>query len=213
MERKRKLVIVGDGNTGKTCLLTRFAKGEFPTDTEPTTFDTLDATILVDETHQISLGLWDTAGQEEYEKLRPLSYNDSDVVLLCFSIAAPDSMANIAETWMPEMKCFCPGVPLVLVGTKKDLRYSPDVENNLARINQHPVTYEEGLNCAKECGIADYIECSALNNDCVFEVFHTACKLTILSDKKKEKMVKKEKKQNEGGQGCRVYRRKRCLIM
>ena len=64
MDRKRKIVIIGDGNTGKTCLLTRFAKGELPIDTEPTTFDTIDATILIDDTHEIHLGLWDTAGQE-----------------------------------------------------------------------------------------------------------------------------------------------------
>ena len=106
------------------------------------------------------------------------------------------------------MKCFCPGVPTVLVGTKKDLRYSPDVENNLARINQHPVTYEEGEKCAKDCGIADYVECSALNNDCVFDVFHTACKLTMSDGKKK-----KDKKAKGNLQGCRAYKGKRCMVM
>lgn len=72
---------------------------------------------------QVELALWDTAGQEDYDRLRPLSYPDTDVILMCFSIDSPDSLQNIPEKWVPEVKHFCPNVPIVLVGNKKDLRY------------------------------------------------------------------------------------------
>ena len=69
------------------------------------------------------MALWDTAGQEDYDRLRPLSYPDTDVILMCFSVDSPDSLQNIPEKWVPEVKHFCPNVPIVLVGNKKDLRF------------------------------------------------------------------------------------------
>lgn len=65
---------------------------------------------------QVELALWDTAGQEDYDRLRPLSYPDTDVILMCFSIDSPDSLENIPEKWTPEVKHFCPNVPIILVG-------------------------------------------------------------------------------------------------
>ncbi len=56
------------------------------------------------------------AGQEDYDRLRPLSYPDTDVILMCFSIDSPDSLENIPEKWNPEVKHFCPNVPIILVG-------------------------------------------------------------------------------------------------
>ena len=74
---------------------------------------------------QVELALWDTAGQEDYDRLRPLSYPDTDVILMCFSVDSPDSLENIPEKWTPEVKHFCPNVPIILVGNKKDLRNDP----------------------------------------------------------------------------------------
>lgn len=73
----------------------------------------------------MELALWDTAGQEDYDRLRPLSYPDTDVILMCFSVDSPDSLENIPEKWTPEVKHFCPNVPIILVGNKKDLRNDP----------------------------------------------------------------------------------------
>lgn len=99
---------------------------------------------------QVELALWDTAGQEDYDRLRPLSYPDTDVILMCFSVDSPDSLENIPEKWTPEVKFdiifnnnynnnkfyfyffveqvkhFCPNVPIILVGNKKDLRNDPN---------------------------------------------------------------------------------------
>ena len=115
---RKKLVIVGDGACGKTCLLIVFSKDQFPEVYVPTVFENYVADIEVDS-KQVELALWDTAGQEDYDRLRPLSYPDTDVILMCFSIDSPDSLENIPEKWTPEVKHFCPLVPIILVGNKK----------------------------------------------------------------------------------------------
>ena len=70
----------------------------------------------------MELGLWDTAGQETYDRLRPLSYPGTNVILLCFAVDDSDTFENVREKWIPEVNYFCHNVPVVLVGTKKDLR-------------------------------------------------------------------------------------------
>lgn len=81
-------------------------------------FDNYSSLVTCDG-QTVSLGLWDTAGQEDYDRLRPLSYPDTDVILMCFSIDSPDSLENIPEKWSPEVRHFCPNVPIILVGNKK----------------------------------------------------------------------------------------------
>nr|XP_042913442.1 rho-related protein racG-like [Parasteatoda tepidariorum] len=71
--RPIKLVVVGDGTVGKTCLLISYTFGEFPVDIIPTVFETFEGYMEVDNI-RVSLTLMDTAGQEDYEKLRPLWY-------------------------------------------------------------------------------------------------------------------------------------------
>ncbi|XP_075430199.1 transforming protein RhoA-like isoform X3 [Ascaphus truei] len=118
---RKRLVVVGDGACGKTCLLIVFSKDEFPESHIPTVFENYVADIEVDG-KRVELALWDTAGQEDYNRLRTLSYPDANVILMCFSIDTPDSLENIPEKWTPEVKHFYPNVPIILVGNKKDLR-------------------------------------------------------------------------------------------
>ncbi|KAG2213522.1 hypothetical protein INT47_009196 [Mucor saturninus] len=163
---KRKIVIVGDGACGKTSLLSRFSRGKFPQD------------IIVDDKPVVA-ELWDTAGQEDYDRLRTLSYPDSDVVLIAFSVDIPESLENITEKWMPEVKRFCPGLPLLLVGCKIDLRDQTQVLQELEKQDLQPVTYQQGLAVAREIGAYKYVECSALTGQGVPEVFNSAIRSTI----------------------------------
>ncbi|EYB95053.1 hypothetical protein Y032_0164g3537 [Ancylostoma ceylanicum] len=163
---RKKLVIVGDGACGKTCLLIVFSKDQFPDVYVPTVFENYVADIEVDG-KQVELALWDTAGQEDYDRLRPLSYPDTDVILMCFSIDSPDSLENIPEKWTPEVRHFCPNVPIILVGNKKDLRNDPQTVRELAKMKQEPVRPEQGRAIAEQIGAFAYLECSAKTKDII----------------------------------------------
>ncbi|KAJ8301795.1 hypothetical protein KUTeg_020782 [Tegillarca granosa] len=183
---RKKLVIVGDGACGKTCLLIVFSKDQFPEVYVPTVFENYVADIEV-EGKQVELALWDTAGQEDYDRLRPLSYPDTDVILMCFSLDSPDSLENIFEKWTPEVRHFCPNVPIILVGNKKDLRNDPNVRMELSKNKQEPVRTEDGRAMAERINAFAYLECSAKTQECVREVFETATKAALQTKKKKRR--------------------------
>merc|ERR1711970_1664963 len=186
---QRKLVIVGDGACGKTCLLIVFSKDQFPEEYIPTVFENYVSDIEVDG-QQVELVLWDTAGQEDYDRLRPLSYPDTNVILACFSVSSPDSLENIPERWLPEVKHFCPNVPIILVGCKADLRTDEKTLAELAELKQMPVRQEEGLAMAEKIKAFKYLECSAKTREGVREVFEAATRAAIYTKKGKRKKLK-----------------------
>jgi small GTP-binding protein len=102
-----KVVLLGDGNVGKTSLLISYTTDAFPQDYIPTIFDNYLATIKYGD-HFVKLELWyhhyllrDTAGQEEYRRLRSLSYPNTDVFLICFSLIDPKSFNHALNKWLP----------------------------------------------------------------------------------------------------------------
>jgi Ras family protein A len=183
-ELRRKLVIVGDGACGKTCLLIVFSKGTFPEVYVPTVFENYVADVEVDGKH-VELALWDTAGQEDYDRLRPLSYPDSHVILICFAIDSPDSLDNVQEKWISEVLHFCSGLPIILVGCKKDLQFDPKTIEELHKTSQKPVTTEQGEEVRKRIGAVKYIECSAKTGEGVREVFEHATRAALTNQKGK----------------------------
>lgn len=118
---RRKLVILGDGACGKTSLLNIFTRGYFPTVYEPTVFENYVHDVYIDES-RVELDLWDTAGQEEFDRLRALAYENTHTVMLCFSVDSPSSLDNVQTKWLPEVKRNCPQASVVLVALKCDLR-------------------------------------------------------------------------------------------
>ena len=122
---RKKVLIVGDSACGKTCLFIVFMEGFFPSFEKafskhiPTWFENCLKSDFEVDGKQVELAVWDTAGQEEYDKLRTLSYPNTDVILVCFSIDSPESFNNIPNKWAPEVTYLCPNVPIILVGNKK----------------------------------------------------------------------------------------------
>jgi Ras-related C3 botulinum toxin substrate 1 len=154
-----KFVVVGDGAVGKTCVLVSYSSNAFPYDYIPTVFDKYPPRLkfsffiykevyLIPSSYAVNvmvdgkvynLGLWDTAGQEDYDRLRPLSYPQTDVFLLCFSCVSPNSYNNVRDKWATEVRHYCPDAPIVLVCTKTDMRSEKQVLGELVKkgINQN----------------------------------------------------------------------------
>eukprot|EP00729_Bicosta_minor_P003730 gene3730-1502_t len=168
-----KVVIVGDGYCGKTCLLQMMSENRFQMEYAPTVFENYVADIEHDG-QSIALALWDTAGHLDYDRLRPLAFPDTDVVLISYSIVDPDSLENVQEKWVPEIQHFCPGVPFLLVGCKSDARSEPSFIKDLAQKGQKPVPAHDGQNTADKIGAFDYLECSAKEKSGILDVFHRA---------------------------------------
>ncbi|CED85293.1 signal transducer [Phaffia rhodozyma] len=173
----RKLVVVGDGGCGKTCLLTVYAHDRFPVNYVPTVFENF-VTQVQYESKVVELALWDTAGQEDFDRLRPLSYNDTDVVLIVFACNHRPSLENVKDKWHPEISHFLENTPLLLVCAKIDLRTDPQTLALMAAQGTQPISRVEGEAVAREIG-GKYFECSSKTGVGVKQVFEGALKESL----------------------------------
>lgn len=154
MTFSRKIVIVGNSTVGKTAILKRILKSSFTHEYSPTIFDQYKKELNTN-CGVVNVEIWDTAGQEKYDKLRPLSFDKANLIILAFNIADKFSFASIHRRWYPEAKHNCPYVKFMLLGLKSDLR------NELPNIL---VPEEEVVSLARRYGW-NYLECSALTGE------------------------------------------------
>jgi len=175
-----KLVAVGDSSAEKGDLLAAFAKEAWPEEYVPTVFDNF-AVSIVAEGRPYEISLWDTDGSDKYDKLRPLTYPETDVILLMFSLVDPNSFARIEKKWFSEVEYYCHGVPKLLVGTHAEKRMDPETLKELANKDLKPVSTTEGLELTAKLGLVDYVECSAHTKENLNTVFHLAVKSVIAS--------------------------------
>ncbi len=200
-----KVVAVGDGTVGKTSTLMSYSSNRFPHDYTPTVFDNVSqnthtshltphtshltsfdslstshdqyqANLLVDG-RPVSMCLWDTAGQGDYDRLRPLSYRNTDCFLLMFSVINPESFFNITNKWVIELNLYCPQAPIVLVGTQIDMRGK--VQENGRDKARMVTSLVQGEQLAKEIGAVKYVECSAMTQEGLKQVFELAVRAAL----------------------------------
>jgi small GTP-binding protein len=157
-----KIVVVGDGAVGKTCLLVVYAKGEFPTEYVPTVFENYSSQVTRGS-DTVDVQLWDTAGQEELETIRCLSYPNTDVFLMCFSLVEPTSLQNLTLKWLPELKRYVQDLKIMLIGTKADLR-----------TDSNAVSPADIKKISSQLGAISTHECSAARGEGVKEIFEAA---------------------------------------
>ncbi|KAH3762017.1 Rac2 protein [Pelomyxa schiedti] len=161
-----KIVIVGDTGVGKTCMLVTYTTNSFPEGYVATVFDNYNANIMVDE-RAVALSMWDTAGHEDYDKLRPLSYPNTDVFLICFSLDSAASLESVVNKWAPEVSHYCPDAPILLVGTKSDLTMAGSSDGRVP---------EEVANLI---GARSYHVCSAQTQQGLTDVFDSAVRVVF----------------------------------
>ena len=171
-----------------------YTKNVFPTEYLPTVFDNYLSTLTVGD-KTVSMALWDTAGQEEFDSLRPLSYPGTDLFIICYSVASRSSFKNIGERvcneynltypsltssqWYPEVTNACPNALIMLVGTKIDLLESPEEIRKMEETNTKPVTLEEAEELANSLECVACLQCSALTKKNLKEVFQTAAECVL----------------------------------
>ncbi|CCD56780.1 similar to GTP-binding protein rho3 [Botrytis cinerea T4] len=167
---QRKLVLLGDGACGKTSLLNVFTRGYFPTVYEPTVFENYVHDIFVDGTH-IELSLWDTAGQEEFDRLRSLSYDDTHAIMLCFSVDN-QRFPRKRRVQMVALKCD-------LREQGADDEPAEGTEGAEPREKKPMIDYNQGLEVARRINALRYLECSAMRNRGVNEAFTEAARVAL----------------------------------
>jgi len=185
-----KLVCVGDGAVGKTSALLSFAEGAYPVEYVPTVFDNYSSTFMVDQV-PTNLNLWDTAGQEDYDRLRPLSYPYTDVFIVMFSTVSPASFLNVKNKWLPEIKHHCPDASVLLVGTKIDMREDNETKAFLADKKLSPVLFSAGEALASEIKAYKYVEISSLRQIGIRNCFEEAVRSVFVNRKQIDKRNKK----------------------
>ncbi|XP_076055789.1 uncharacterized protein LOC143033958 isoform X2 [Oratosquilla oratoria] len=192
VKAKLKCVLVGDGSVGKTSLIVSYTTNGYPTEYVPTAFDNYNVVVTVDN-QPIRLQLCDTAGQDDFDSLRPLCYPQTDVFLVCFSVVSPTSFHNVKEKWLPEIRHHNPRAPIVLVGTQSDLRTDVKVLIELAQYREQPVSESAARKLAHQIGAVAYIESSALTQRNLKEVFDQAI-LSALEGRKCHSLTRSSSK-------------------
>ncbi|XP_037620736.1 rho-related GTP-binding protein RhoH [Sebastes umbrosus] len=178
-EMSLKCVLVGDSAVGKTALLVRFTSETFPDSYKPTVFENTGVEVYMDGV-QISLGLWDTAGNDNFKQIRPRSYQQADVVLICYSVANPNSLANVQHKWIAEVRENLPKVPVLVVATQTDLR----------EVGAHRgscISAADGRSVAHDIHAKGYLECSSLSNRGVQQVFEHAVRAAVNQTRKQNR--------------------------
>ncbi|KAJ5080681.1 gtp-binding protein rho4 [Anaeramoeba ignava] len=189
-QNRFKLVCVGDGATGKTCMLITFIENKFPSGYVPTVFENYNAKFDVDG-KPYEMSVWDTAGQEEYDSLRPLSYPNANIILICFAIDNHFSYENVVTKWAGEVRHYCSNAPVILVGTKTDLRTDPLAQEEMKKNNASFITPQMGQDLAKKINATKYLECSAKTRHNLKEIFEEA--IRTITSKNDKPAVKKKK--------------------
>ncbi|EDO40156.1 predicted protein [Nematostella vectensis] len=176
LERKKeqlKCVIVGDGGVGKTSLLVSYMMDGFPNSYVPTAFDTYHVTVEVNK-KLCMIEFCDTAGQEDFDALRPLCYSSADVFIVCFSVVSPTSFANVASKWIPEIREFQPKAPIILVGTHSDLKDCYKILTELSQQDSQPISVKKAEGLVKKTRCVCYVETSSVTQKNLKTVFDEA---------------------------------------
>lgn len=191
-----KIVMNGPAGGGKTSFLARAVTGEFQVNYVPTMVDAFTWTERSDKYQQdVHLGIYDTFGRSDYDRLRPLIYPQTDLMVFCFDVMSRSMFESMFDKYLPEVNHHIPGTPIVLLGLKADLRDDPSALAKLAEHNVEIPTRKEIESRARKFNM-QYFETSA-KADPASVTSTLAAFAAIVADHAHKAAKKKEAKKNQ----------------
>ncbi|KIM21174.1 hypothetical protein M408DRAFT_110940 [Serendipita vermifera MAFF 305830] len=180
---RRKVVVVGESRVGKSCLTATLARSWFPIPYYLTA-DLAEVQNVQTEVDGklVKLELLDIRPDKDYDRVRPLVYPKTSVILICFSLDDPKSFQMVTERWHTEVLHFCstPRVPLLLVGCKLDTRDTRLFNSFPPSSNGKDfITEQQGTDLAARIGALAYMECSMLHPEKVKELLDTVARIAV----------------------------------
>lgn len=170
-------LVIGNASVGKTCLILSYVTGAVPKNVNMIAYEVYSKHTIVDE-REISLKIWDTSG-DEFDQMRSSFFHLAKVFLLCFSIESRNSFDAIKTKWSKEVDERCPETPIVLVGTKRDLKRDETKAAKLKLRKKRFVSLKDGFNLAQQIGAAKYLECSIHEPESVKHVFEECVRVAL----------------------------------
>ena len=133
---------------------------------------------------EAGISFWDSAGEEGYARIRTLLYPNTDVFVLMFSVVNQPSFVNVKDRWVVELRQHRPKTPILLVGTKGDLRGKQRYEWEVSR--------QQVDDIVRELDLAGYVECSAKDGTGLRRVIDEAIRIVTEAPPETEKKKKKK---------------------
>jgi len=163
-----KVLILGDPCTGKTSLILRAVNQLFiGPDYQPTIYEDRYDLLIVQNHHRISIAICDVPPGRNAQDC-PMSWGCIDACMLCFSLLAPETLANVLEYWVPMVKRIHGNdLPLVLCGTSTDIAYPISHE------------FEEQIELAAKALGCPYVETSAKTGTGVVSAFTNVAQVAV----------------------------------
>ena len=154
-----KVVLVGDTQVGKTCIISRLVNDVFKTNNPATVGAAFQTFTVSTATGTVALQIWDTAGQEKYRSLTPMYYRSAEIAILCYDVTSAKSF-DAMEQWTNELiEKAPPNMQLIIVGNKIDL------------VEERVIDKATAMSFASKHGAAHYGEVSAKTGEGVKELF------------------------------------------
>ncbi|NHJ21719.1 MAG: GTP-binding protein [Candidatus Lokiarchaeota archaeon] len=165
-----KIIIIGEPGVGKTSLVKRFVSGRFTRDYRVSIGANLFVKELVLNSEiQVTIQIWDIAGQEKWVKMRHLYYKGAHGALVVGDATRGNTFKQLREFWHPDLKQFCGKIPSILVVNKVDLK--PMISNS------------EVENIAQNIDVNETIFTSAKNGQNVEKAFHKIAEEIVVRKK------------------------------
>lgn len=168
--------MLGDRSVGKSAVVITHSSGQFPEGYIPNYFDNYPMHLMVDE-KPYQLTVCEAICRDEYDRVRPQTYPDTDVFLILYSSVHPASFEKVRQKWYPEVTFHCPNTPIVLVATKIDIR--EQMSKSTLNLSESLITYEQGFALSKEIGASKFIECSAATQQGLKDCFEECIRASL----------------------------------